>query len=122
MKRFIISPIKGLDVKSNAGAPAFRLCRRFCVPKGQSYALTGTLWRSALMPSYRLYVLDLPDGGGWLLDTPRNVDHLIGRRVHIEGTRWDFVIINVDRIWAEGEPRPLLWRERLARMMWWRPL
>lgn len=87
------------------------------MPKGQSYALTGTLWRSALMPSYRLYVLYPSDGGGWWLDTPRNVDHLIGRRVHIEGRRWDFAIIDVSRIWAEGEARPLLWRERLARTM-----
>ncbi len=91
------------------------------MPKGQSYALTGTLWRSELIPHLRLYALHLPDGG-WLLDTPRRVDHLIGRRVHIEGTRWDFAIINVDRIWAVGDSRPLLWRERLARMMRRRPL
>ena len=87
------------------------------MPKGQSCALTGTLRRSALMPTYRLYALYLSDGGGWLLDTPCNVDHLIGRRVHIEGKRWDFAIIDVSRIWAEGETRPLLWRERLARIM-----
>ena len=87
------------------------------MPKGQSYALTGMLWRSELLPSYRLYALHLPDGGGWLLDTPRRVDHLIGRRVQIEGKRWDFSIIDVSRIWAEGEARPLLWRERLARTM-----
>lgn len=88
------------------------------MPKGQFYALTGVLQHSEhLSPYYRLYALELPDGGGWFLDTSRTVDHLIGRTVHIEGERWDFAIIDVDRIWADGDPRPLFWRERLVRWM-----
>ena len=85
------------------------------MPKGQFYALTGTLQRSELLsPYYRLYALHLPEGGARSLDMLGNADHLIGRMVHIEGRRWDFAIIDVDRIWAEGDPRPLFWRERLA--------
>lgn len=88
------------------------------MPKGEFFALTGTLQPYRKIRHYRLYTLDLADGGGWLLDTGRNVDHLIGSTVHVEGERWDFAIIDVDRIWASGDPRPLFWRERLAG--WWK--
>lgn len=88
------------------------------MPKGQFYALTGKLRRAELLARcYGLYALDLPDGSGWYLDIRRDADHLIGRPVHIEGKRWDFAIIDVDRIWAEGEPRPLFWREKIR--AWW---
>lgn len=100
------------------GRPLFGSCGRVFVPNGQFYALTGTLQRSELLsPYYRLYALHLPEGGARSLDVLGNADHLIGRTVHIEGRRWDFAIIDVDRIWAEGDPRPVFLRERLAG--WW---
>lgn len=85
------------------------------MPKGQFYALTGILQRAdLLLPSYGLYAIKLPNGSGWYLDIRRRADHLVGRTVHIEGERWEFAIIDVNRIWAEGDPRPLFWPERLA--------
>lgn len=88
------------------------------MPKGQFYALTGTLQRSdRFSPYLHLHVIKLPSGSGWYLNIRGNTDHLIGRTVHIEGRRWDFAIIDVDRIWAEGEPRPVFLRERIR--AWW---
>ena len=85
---------------------------------GQFYALTGTLRRSdRYSPYLSLHVITLPSGSGRYLNIPGNTDRLIGRTVHIEGARWDFGVIDVDRIWAEGDPRPLFLRERLARLM-----
>ena len=88
------------------------------MPKGKFYALTGILQRSdLLLPNYGLYAIKLPNGSGWYLDIRSRADHLVGRTVHIEGQRWEFAIIDVDRIWAKGDPRPLFWRERVARWM-----
>jgi hypothetical protein len=86
------------------------------VPKGQFHELTGTLWRSSI-PPWHLYEIHTDGGGRWFLDTPRRVDNLIGQSVHVEGVRWEFSIIDVKRIWPVGAPRPLNWRERLARFV-----
>lgn len=84
------------------------------MPKGQFYALTGTLSRSYAYTGFAHYAIDPPTGLSWILQINRNVDHLLGRTVHIEGVRWDYAIIDVDRIWAEGDPRPIFWWERLS--------
>lgn len=103
-------------MKSKRGRPLFGSTGRVAVSKGQFHELTGTLWRSSIRPSH-LYEIYTDSGGRWFLDMPRRVDHLIGRGVHVEGRRSDFSLIDVSRVWAVGEPRPLDWRERLAGLM-----
>ena len=84
------------------------------MPSGQFLALQGRLSPSPTQ-SRHLYRLRTHDGAQWFLHTPKCVDHLLGRDVCIEGTRSDFATIDVDRIWPVGTPRPVFWRERLAR-------
>ena len=98
------------------GRPLSGSAGRGIVPRWQYYELTGTRWRSSIRPAH-LYEIHTDRGARWFLDMPRRVDHLIGRAVHIEGYRSDFALIDVSRVWAVGEPRPLDWRERLA--AWW---
>ena len=83
------------------------------MPKGQFIELRGMLLPSPVQPLL-LYMLRTHDGAQWFLHTSKRVDHLLGGDVHIEGTRFDFATIDVDRIWAFGTPRPVTWRERLA--------
>lgn len=76
----------------------------------QRYALTGILRRHRTGYGY---TLELPDGGGWSVDTAGSAEQLIGRKVHIEARRVDFEWLSVARIWPVGEPRPLTLRERV---------
>jgi hypothetical protein len=49
-------------------------------------------------------ILKRDDGGRWRLDVPRKADRLVGRRVTIEGKRSAFDMIDVHRIYPEGQP------------------
>ena len=92
------------------------------MPMGQFYALTGTLWHASI-PPYHLYEIHLDDGERWFLHIPRRFDHLVSRRVHIEGRRCGFTLIDVDRLWVDGTERPLSLREWLLKwwlLKWWR--
>ena len=112
------SPAKGLDVPSKRGRPLFGLTGRVYVPMGEFYALTGTL-RHPSMPPYHLYEIHLDDGGYWTLHIVRRFDHLVCRRIHIEGRRCGFSVIDVDRLWVDGTKRPVAWHERLAGLVRW---
>jgi hypothetical protein len=66
------------------------------------------------------YVLEQEGGGFWVLETwdVRRVDLFLDQCVTVEGTRVGFNILSVDRMWREGEPRPLTPMEKLR--AWWR--
>ena len=79
------------------------------MPRGTRYALAGTLRWTRFG-----YALEMDDGGVWRLDVGSGVKRLIDRAVRIEGIRSGFDLLDVQRIWAEGDLRPASLRERLA--------
>ena len=80
------------------------------MPMGSFHAETGML----RYIGRGLYALDRDEGGTWRLDLWTSAPRLVGHRVHIEGRRSGFDLLDVDRIWAEGSPRPVKLRERVA--------
>lgn len=80
------------------------------MPMGSFHAETGVL----RYIGHGLYALERDEGGTWRLDLWIGPPRLVGRRVHIEGTRAGFDLLNVDHVWAEGTPRPATLRERIA--------
>jgi Protein of unknown function (DUF5818) len=51
-------------------------------------------------------VLMLDGGGSWVLDGPAKLSRLVGQRVTVEGTRFDFNGINVQCFKTEGADWP----------------
>ncbi len=109
-------PDQRIGCEVECGGARFSAFGRVSVPKGQFVALRGMLLPSPVQPLL-LYMLHTHDGAHWFLHTSKHVDHLLGGDVHIEGTCFDFATIDVERIWAVGEPRPVFWWERLAGMI-----
>ena len=63
--------------------------------KGSAYDLTGILMRDD-----RGLVLAMPGGGAWTLDPPLfcGTGRMLGRRVHVVGTRSGFDLIDARKI------------------------
>lgn len=63
--------------------------------KGTCYEVTGILMRDR-----RGLVLSMPGGGAWVLDPPLfcRADRMLGRRVHVVGTRSEFDMIDARKI------------------------
>ena len=79
------------------------------MPRGSRHTLTGTLrWRR------HGYALEMDDGGVWRLDIGGSVKRLIDRAVWIEGSRSGFDLLDVRRIWAKDDRRPVSLSDRLA--------
>jgi len=80
------------------------------MPKGTRHVEAGTL-RS----NHFGFVLEMDGGGFWALElwSVQKPQRYFGQRVKVEGTRVGFNILDVDRMWPEGEPRPLTWFETL---------
>lgn len=71
------------------------------MPIGKRLRVTG-----ALLTAPRGYVIELDDGGVYVLDTGREAAKLVGQRVTVEGTRSGFDRIDADWIGpADGGPR-----------------
>ncbi len=86
------------------------------MPKGTRHTVTGTLRWDSRNGIYRLEV-----GGGafWYVDISGRVRHLDGHQVTVEGTRSDFNLLDVDRIWAwDGPPPPRLLLTGRMRRIW----
>ena len=62
------------------------------------------------------YVLEQEGGGYWILEfwSMRRIKKYLNQGVNVEGIRAGFNILSVDRMWREGEPRPLTWMDRLC--------
>lgn len=71
------------------------------MPRGTRHRLTGLLRPGKLGP-----VLQIGSGGEWRLDCDRRYEHLLGRRVVVDGVRSDFDLLSVERIWQHGTPEP----------------
>ncbi len=71
------------------------------MPRGTRHRLTGLLFTGKLGP-----VLQIDGGGGWRLDCDCCYEHLLGRRVDVDGIRSDFDLLSVERIWQHGMPEP----------------
>ena len=71
------------------------------MPRGSPHRLIGLLRTGKLGP-----VLQIDDGGQWRLDCDRRYEHLLGRRVVVDGVRSDFDLLLVERIWQHGIPEP----------------
>lgn len=67
------------------------------MPRGTRHTITGTLgWDGR----DHIHVLNMDGGGYWLVDMPGRTNHLIGRKVTVEGVRSDFNMFDVERLLA----------------------
>ena len=67
------------------------------MPSGPRHTLTGTLgWDER---NY-IHVLNMDGGGYWFVDMPGRTNHLIGRKVTVQGVRSDFNMLGVERLLA----------------------
>ena len=71
------------------------------MPRGTRHRLTGILVAARFAP-----VLEIDGGGTWQLDFDQRYEHLLGRRVVVDGVRSDFDRVAVERIWPYGTPEP----------------
>jgi Protein of unknown function (DUF5818) len=69
------------------------------MPIGSEHHESGLLIHGA-----HTLILKRDDGGRWRLDAPRKAHRLVGTRVTIEGKRSGFDMLDVDRIYPEGQP------------------
>lgn len=72
------------------GAPCIRV---YAMPMGTRHRLTGKLLQAA-----RGIVLQMDDGGAYVLDLNKPVRELLGHRVTVEGTRSGFDRLDIDWI------------------------
>ncbi len=71
---------------------------------GTHHHVTGTLRRTRF--NY-LYILEMKGGHRWRLDILQDVTDLVGKRVEVEGQQSDYDMLDVHKIWQQGDPRPL---------------
>ena len=67
------------------------------MPRGTRHTLSGTLrWNG------RCYILEIDNGGYWLLDTSKSYRRLVDYKVTVEGTRSGFNLLDVRSLVADG--------------------
>ncbi|WP_420608007.1 DUF5818 domain-containing protein [Novosphingopyxis sp.] len=78
------------------------------MPRGAAHLETGKLGHDG-----HGFLLLMDGGGRWRLDITRSQRKLVGEQVIVRGTRADFDLLDVHKIWQAGEPEPRTMYEAL---------